>query len=121
MRATMRTCVVSYRDKDFPEHYACRDLEVSTVEYAAFCSTKAPSVAYKDENGKWLRDRLSVSADGLYGYNTESMKQYLRICHDYTGDEDLDNVGARFGYRSRISALGDSSQDTVDDISQLVE
>jgi hypothetical protein len=121
MRATMRTCVVSYRDKDFPEHYACRDSEVSTVEYAAFCSTKAPSVAYKDENGKWLRDRLSVSADGLYGYNTESMKQYLRICHDYTGDEDLDNVGARFGYRSRISALGDSSQDTVDDISQLVE
>jgi hypothetical protein len=121
MRATMRICVVSYEDKDIPERYACRASEASTVEYAAFCSTKAPSVAYKDENGKWLRDSLSVSADGLFGYNTESMKQYLRVCHDYVGDEDLDKVGARFGYRSRQAQLGDDAQGPIDDVSQLVE
>jgi hypothetical protein len=40
------------------------------------------------------RTKLSISEDGLFGYNTESIIQYLRICHDYVRDnENLDAPG----------------------------
>lgn len=55
-------CDVRYED-DYPEHSTCRDAETSKAQYAAFCSTKFPSIAYKDGN-RWQRTRLSISSDG---------------------------------------------------------
>lgn len=121
VRAMMRECTTSHPDGDYPRHYVCRPQETEMVEYVAFCSTKYPNIAFRHD-GKWQRTKLSISEDGQFGYNVESITQYLRICHDYArGDESLDSVGAKFGYKSRISALGDNTQDTVDAISQLAE
>jgi hypothetical protein len=121
VRATMRECSTYHPDGEYPEHYACRPQETQVAEYAAFCSTSYPSVAYR-QDGKWQRTKLSISEDGQFGYNIESITQYLRICHDYVrSDENLDAVGVRFGYKSRISALGNNVQDAVGDVSQLIE
>jgi hypothetical protein len=114
-------CETSHPNGRYPKTYSCRDADASRSEYVAFCSSKFPSIAYKD-NSKWLRTKLSISDDGEFGYNIGSITQYLRICHDFVrGPESLDMIGAKFGYKSRIRDLGDNVQDTVDEIHQLVE
>lgn len=120
VEALLRECDVRYED-DFPEHYTCRDAETSNAQYAAFCSTKFPSIAYKDGN-RWQRTRLSISSDGVFGYNSGLIARYLRICHDkLRSPQDLDTVVAEFGYRSRVDALGDNVRDAVDDVAKLAE
>lgn len=120
VEAVLRECDVRYED-DYPEHYTCRDAETSKAQYAAFCSTKFPSIAYKYGN-RWQRTRLSISSDGVFGYNSGLIARYLRICHDkVSGPKDLDTLVAEFGYESRVEALGDNVQDSVDDVSKLVE
>ncbi len=119
--ATTAECETSHPNGRYPKTYSCRDADVSRSQYVAFCSSKFPSIAYKDNN-KWLRTKLSISDDGEFGYNIGSITQYLRICHDFVrGSESLDMIGANFGYKSRIRYLGDKVQDTVDEILQLAE
>ncbi|UWU92685.1 hypothetical protein [Bradyrhizobium sp. CB1015] len=120
VEALLRECDVRYED-DYPDHYSCRDAETSKAQYAAFCSTKFPSIAYKDGN-RWQRTRLSISSDGVFKYNSGLIARYLRICHDKVrGPGDLDTVVAEFGYMSRVEALGDNVQDAVDEVSKLAE
>ena len=117
--ATFDECGTTHRGK-YPKTYSCRKSEIRQAQYVAFCSTKNPSIAYKD-GSKWARTKLSISDDGEFGYNIMSITQYLRICHDFTrtGQESLDMIGAKFGYKSRD--LGDDVQDTMDTIHQLAE
>ncbi|MGM4960883.1 hypothetical protein ACT4MK_36825 [Bradyrhizobium barranii] len=120
VEALLRECDARYED-DYPDHYSCRDAETSKAQYAAFCSTKFPSIAYRDGN-RWQRMRLSISSDGVFKYNSGLIARYLRICHDKVrGPEDLDAVVAEFGYKSRVEALGDNVQDAVDDVAKLAE
>jgi hypothetical protein len=117
--ATFDECQTTHRGR-YPKRYSCRPSEVQRADCIAFCSTKYPSIAFKDA-AKWTRTKLSISEDGQFGYNISSITQYLRICHDFvrTGQESLDMVGAKFGYKSRD--LGDDTQDTVDSIHKLAE
>jgi hypothetical protein len=119
VHASMSECETSH---DSSEKYGCKGSEVTHVEYVAFCSIKFPSVALKNGQGKWFRTKLSISEDGVYGYNVASVRQYLRICHDYAGgNESFDVIGARFGYGSRYATLGDDAQDTLDSIANRIE
>jgi hypothetical protein len=118
-----RECTTTHRNGRYPRTHACRGSDSKTVEHVVFCSKRYPSIAFRDGTDRtWFRTRLSISKNGLFGYNTSAIILYLRICHDYAWDEEsvsLDTVGARFGYRHKEH--GDRAQDTVSDILKLAE
>jgi hypothetical protein len=83
-------------------------------DYVAHCSTRATSIAFKDNKGQWHRTQLSISKDGEFGYNRSSIDLYLRICDDYLRkEESLDMLAAKFGYRSRMKEIEGNEQDTI--------
>jgi tetratricopeptide (TPR) repeat protein len=99
--------------------------QVSTSDEAAFCSTRFPSIASKDEKGQWSYLNLSISDMGLYGYNRESISDYLRVCHGYIFGADnstsLDLIGAKFGYSDRYDQLGDHESGTLNSVRDLIK
>lgn len=119
--ATFEECTTSTKsDEDYPKTYQCKPIEVRSQDYVANCSLSAPSVALKTESGEWGRTKLSISEDAEFGYNRSAIATYLRICHDFVrGQESLDMVGAKFGYRSRAKQIQESDQDTLASIADL--
>lgn len=119
--ATLAQCETHSKDgADYPTSYQCKPQEIRPLDYVANCSVVAPSVAFKDNNNKWQRTKLSLSEDAEFGYNRSAIDLYLRICHDYVrGRESLDMIGAKFGYSSRAKKIESADQDTVDTIADL--
>lgn len=115
-----RSCVE--RSNRFPSTYDCRKSEVLKSDTIAFCSTKSPSIATRTGNGEWQRMRLSIASNEEYGYNRQSITDYLKICHGFIrglgGVPSLDAIGARLGYRSRTFSI---ENDTVKDAIDLIE
>lgn len=121
--ASFQVCIE--KNGKYPNNYRCQTSKIQTSESVAFCSRLFPSIASKNEKGKWERTRLSISDDGEYGYNREAITNYLRICHGYVrgivGVPSLDTIGAKFGYKSRYQALGANEHDAVEHILDLPE
>jgi hypothetical protein len=119
--ATTNECVTTHNNGKYPHRYTCRSSEIEKAQYVAFCSTRFPSFAFKDDENKWQRTRLSISEGNARSVDN-IITNYLRICHHYMrGRESLDIIGAKFGYRNRIESLGANTQDTVQSILDMAE
>jgi len=117
--ATTEECVTR-QEGNYPASYQCQPSKTTRQDYVAHCSTRAPSIAFKDDKGKWQRTQLSISEDGEFGYNRSSIDLYLRICHDYLRkQESLDMLAAKFGYRSRMKEIEGNEHDTINSIADL--
>lgn len=59
---TPEECVTRH-EGDYPASYQCQPSKTTRQDYVAHCSTRAPSIAFKDDKGQWQRTQLSISED----------------------------------------------------------
>jgi len=117
--ATTEECVTQHKG-DYPASYQCQPLKTTRQDYVAHCSIRTPSIAFRDDKGKWQRTLLSISEDGEFGYNRSSIDLYLLICHDHIRHaESLDMLAAKFGYRSRAKDIEGRAQDVINSITDI--
>jgi hypothetical protein len=121
VRATTDECQTYHKNGRYPRYHTCAAGQTKQIEHYAFCSRTSPNMAVKSD-GKWLRTKLSISADGEAGYNLSAITLYLWICHRHVRRaENLDMVGRRLGYRSRTDQLKDGAQDEVRSVTDLAQ
>lgn len=93
-----------HRGEDPPERFApgiAIAWESAPVETYVFCSRKQPGIAFKSrwegDGGRWFGHLLDPYE--TYGYNTVSLRTYMRVCHGIELGADGDKVLRRLGYR----------------------
>lgn len=119
---TTLDCSTKHPSGNYPKSYACRPNEISEAHFVAFCSTRFPTVGFKNsESNKWIRNRLVISQNGISGVFISSLISYLYACHDVVwSGQNLDFLGARLGYRSS-SSDGFGEQDEVDSVLDFIQ
>lgn len=115
--AAVLGCTSQHKNGAYPKRYACP--KPVAALHAAFCSTAAPSIAWK-EDGKWQRTKLIVGDAGVFGFTLSALAHYLAICHDLRWNgEPLGPIAAKLGYAK--SALESPAQDEVGKLLELAE
>src|SRR5262245_50443271 len=52
-------CTTVHKNGRYPRGYSCRNSEITIINYVAFCSNRFPSIAFRIEDRKWMRTKLS--------------------------------------------------------------
>ena len=119
---TTLECSTTHRNGAYPQSYSCKRNEIEESSFVVFCSTKNPTVGFKNsETNKWTRNQLVVAQQGVFGYLISSFTRYLYACHDIVWrGQNLDFLGARLGYRVP-SPDASGGQDEVDSILDLMQ
>jgi len=99
-RMTMRSGTSTHLDGNIPDSPAQAEIEWQAADQSdyAFCSKERPAFAFPDEGGGLIVHFLDLF--DLGGYQMNSAKLYMRVCHDFDGVPDEAKLHA-WGYRPK--------------------